>query len=491
MERKKLLIVDDVEINRGMLHAIFEDKFDILEAGDGEEAIEIIKKEKTGLSMIFLDLQMPKKNGIDVLRFMNQEKLTSRIPVIMITAEATVESDVMAYELGASDIIYKPFARPVIVRRAQNLMELFEHRNHLEEKLERRTRQLKESQKKLRSSNEFLVNALSSVVEFRSLESGEHIQRVKVFTNLLLNSLRENFPEYRLTEEQIHLITNASALHDIGKIAIPDEILLKPGRFTPEEFEIMKTHTTKGCELLENFKQEDNEFYRYCYEICRYHHERYDGKGYPDHLEGENIPIWAQVVSIVDVYDALVSKRVYKSAYAMEDAVRMIRDGECGTFSPKILKCFEAVQQVLFDLTEHEFTYSDVNAGEYLKRTEEKKKILVTDDSDYMRDFIRVIVEDAGYEVHTAASGEELLSVYDEIKPDLVLLDIIMEGMSGLETLEELKKKNPDVKTVICSGLVGQEQVVQEAMSKGATACLKKPFGVKDILDTIRDNLAK
>lgn len=359
MDKHTLLVVDDMVMNRRILNRIFEEQYDIIEAGDGEEAIKKLDEHKDEIVLMFLDLQMPKMDGLDVLKYMNGNGLINQLPVIMITGESTVESDVSAYELGVSDIIYKPFAPAVVIRRTLNLIELFEHRIHLEERLERRTRQLKASQEKLKKSNDFLINALSSVVEFRSLESGEHIKRVKMLTNILLKYLQKNYPEYDLTDEQIHLITSASALHDIGKIAIPDNILLKPARLTPEEFEVMKTHTTKGCEILEKFKQDDNEFYNYCYDICRYHHERYDGKGYPDQIKGEDIPIWAQVVSIVDVYDALVSKRVYKTPYAVDEAVRMIHDGECGTFSPKIIDCFDMAKSIFFELTENGFTFAE------------------------------------------------------------------------------------------------------------------------------------
>ena len=243
------------------------------------------------------------------------------------------------------------------MRRAKNLIELFENRADIEEQLEKKTRQLRESQRKLKYNNEFLVNALSSVVEFRSLESGEHIKRVKYFTGILLKYLRINYPEYKIDEEQEELIVAASALHDIGKIAIADKILLKPGRLTDEEFEEMKKHTTYGCDILSKFKQDESDFYRYCYDICRHHHERYDGKGYPDGLAGEDIPIWAQIVSIVDVYDALVSKRVYKAPFATEEAIRMIHAGECGTFSEKILDCFDLAREELLAATEYNFDY--------------------------------------------------------------------------------------------------------------------------------------
>lgn len=358
MERDIILIADDEEINREILKVIFEEQYMILEAADGRTAMEIIRENEDALVLVFLDLQMPRKSGLDVLDFMSERGYMNRIPVIMITGEATDETDVKAYEYGVSDIIYKPFASKVVMRRAMNIIELFSHRRYIEEKLEKRTRQLRESKAKLEKSNEFLINALSSVVEFRSLESGEHIHRVKYFTKIMLKNLRKYYPEYKITDEQAELIVNASALHDLGKIAIPDSILLKPGRLNEEEFEEMKRHTIYGCELLEQFKQDDNEFFDYCYEICRHHHERYDGHGYPDGLAGEDIPIWAQIVSIADVYDALVSKRVYKEPYAKEEAVRMIEEGECGVFSPKIMDCFILAKYDLFQATENKVTFA-------------------------------------------------------------------------------------------------------------------------------------
>ncbi len=307
---------------------------------------------------------MPGKSGLDVLAFMTDKGYMDAIPVIMITGEATADTDEKAYEYGVSDIIYKPFAPKVVMRRSMNIIELFAHRIDIERKLEERTKELRESKEKLERSNEFLVNALSSVVEFRSLESGEHIQRVKHLTKIMLKYVRKFYPQYQLTKEQVGLIVNASGLHDLGKVAIPDSILLKPGKLTAEEFEEMKKHTIYGCELLEQFKQEETEFYRYCYDICRYHHERYDGRGYPDHLKGDEIPIWAQVVSIIDVYDALVSKRVYKEAYAEDEAARMIRDGECGTFSPVMLDCFRMAKYELLEAAEQKFSFADSESEE-------------------------------------------------------------------------------------------------------------------------------
>lgn len=364
MDRCEILIADDAEVNRSLLSLIFAEQYEVIEARDGEETLEMIETHRDKLAVIFLDLVMPKATGLDVLKFMSLKGYIDIIPVIMITGESTDETDEKAYEYGASDIIYKPFAPKVVMRRTKNIVELFEGRRNIEMELEKRTKELVASQEELEKSNAFLINALSSVVEFRSLESGEHIERVKCFTKILMKYLMANFPEYGITKDDARLIVNASALHDIGKIAIPDNILLKPGKLTPFEFEEMKKHTVYGCEILERFKQNDNDFYRYCYEICRHHHERYDGNGYPDKLVGEDIPIWAQIVSIVDVYDALVSPRVYKTPYAFNEAIRMIFEGECGVFSQKILDCFDLAKEEIQGITLNELSFVENNTIE-------------------------------------------------------------------------------------------------------------------------------
>ena len=347
-----ILIVDDLPVNRMILKEIFKEQYRVLEAGDGEEAIEVISEKRDEISLLFLDLMMPKKTGLDVLAFMNEEKLIDSIPVIMITGEATTESDLKAYEYGTSDIIYKPFEPIIVMRRAKNMIELYQKKKSVEEELTKRTKELRESKEQLAKNNEFLVNALGTVVEFGSAESGDHIQRVKTFTKIILNSVKTLYPEYNLSDEQIELISTASALHDVGKIAIGDSILAKPGALTKDEFEEMKKHTIYGCEILESFKLEESEFYKYCYDICRWHHEKYDGKGYPDQIAGEEIPIWAQVTGIADCFDALVSKRVYKDAYATETAYDMIKRGECGLFSDQLLDAFEFSKPELFALVE-------------------------------------------------------------------------------------------------------------------------------------------
>lgn len=356
---RKILIADDAELNREILCDIFCEQFVMLEAENGQEAIDIIQRENDELALIMLDLMMPIRTGMDVLNYMKEQELIDKIPVIMITGESTTSSEVQAYEYGVADIIHKPFSRRVVIRRSLNIIELYENRKSIENQLEERTTELKfamkklsEAHEKMAKANDFLVSALSSVLEFRSLESGQHIRRVQLLTGILLQAWKDLHVECTFTKGDIEQMVAAAALHDIGKIAIPDEILCKPGKLTKEEYETMKTHTVKGCELLEHFKQEDSEFYRYCHDICRYHHERYDGGGYPDRLSGDEIPIWAQVVSIVDVYDALVSPRVYKAPYSIEEAFRMIHDGECGMFSPQILECFEATKFEIIKATE-------------------------------------------------------------------------------------------------------------------------------------------
>ncbi len=349
---KKILIVDDAEINREVLKTIFEEQFTILEAENGQEAIDILAEHENTISLIFLDLMMPVKSGIDVLAYMKIHGMIDNIPVIVITSENTARSGVQVYEHGAADIIYKPFSRRVVTRRALNIIELYESRNHTLDQLDRRTKELLEMQQKVEENNSFLINALSSVVEFRSLESGLHINRVKALSRVLLSTWALLHPECGFSKNDIEHMVNASALHDIGKIGIPDEILLKPGKLTRDEFEVMKSHTTVGCDILEKFKQEANDFYQYCYDICRYHHERSDGKGYPDGLKEEEIPIWAQVVSVADVFDALVSPRVYKAPYAIPEAFRMIFAGECGKFSDALLECLETAKFEIIKITE-------------------------------------------------------------------------------------------------------------------------------------------
>lgn len=345
---EKILIVDDAELNRDILSSIFEDQYETIGAMDGQEACFLIDKYGTDLSIIFLDLVMPNKNGFDVLSYLRQKNLIDYIPVIVITGETNEDYYIKAYEYGADDIIHKPFAARVVSRRAMNMIEQYKHRRQIEVELAKRNAEVIESQEYMTRMNEVLLDALGSVVEFRSLESGEHIKRVMRFTKIILDYINCCYPEYELNHSKIELMSQAAALHDVGKIAIPDEILKAPRKLTTEEFAEMKKHTTYGCEILTKFKIMDNDFFNYCYEICRWHHEKVDGKGYPDGLKGDQIPIYCQAASIADCFDALISKRVYKDAVDCNNAYNMIVNGECGAFSSIMLECFERVKLELF-----------------------------------------------------------------------------------------------------------------------------------------------
>lgn len=351
--RNMIVIVDDMDMNREILTEIMEDEYDVLEADNGRTGLELINIHKDEVVAILLDLVMPEMDGFAVLKELQASEDLRKIPVLIISGESSVNIERRCFDYGISDFIRKPFDNMLTKKRVKNTADLFTYQDSLEEKVEKQTVTLRKQYKLLRSQadrlrkrNENMIDVLGNVVESRNLESGEHIMRVKGYTRIMAGEMMRNFPEYGLTPEQIRIIVSASSLHDIGKIAIPDSILLKPGRLTPEEFDIMKTHTTKGCEMLENLNDIwDDEYGMAGYEICRHHHERYDGRGYPDGLKGDDIPISAQVVSIADVYDALVNERCYKTAIPKDKAFDMIMNGECGTFSPKLLQCFRNARE--------------------------------------------------------------------------------------------------------------------------------------------------
>lgn len=340
-----MLVVEDIEINRLALTSLFAEDFDVIEAENGKVALEKLKEYGEEISAILLDIVMPVMDGIEVLKEMNRTGDIASVPVVMITGESGDEKTLEVYQMGISDYINKPFNPDIVYRRVNNVVDLYAHRRNLEKKVREQKEVLDMQAKKLRESNQFVIDALSTTVEFRNVESGDHIKRMRLLTRIFLEASRMYYP---LTDEEIIAISSASALHDIGKIAIPDSILLKPGKLTTEEFEIMKTHTTRGCDILESLNYtQDMQYYQYCYDICRHHHERWDGGGYPDRIAGDDISIWAQAASLADVYDALTSKRVYKDAYSRKQAVEMILGGECGVFNPKLIESFMKIQATL------------------------------------------------------------------------------------------------------------------------------------------------
>lgn len=332
MERQTILIVDDAEMNRMMLSDMLGDQYDYVEAADGREALRILEKN-VSIDLILLDINMPEMNGFEVLEEMNRYHWIQEVPVIMITAEESVESMEHAYSLGVTDYIPRPFNVYIVRRRVENTLNLYVNQKRL-------MRLVSDQIAEKEENNTLMVSILSNVVEIRNHESGDHIRNIRRITELLLHQLVQKTKAYHLSEEDIALIMTASSLHDIGKITIPEEILNKPGKLTKEEFEIMKTHSTAGAQILEQMKYgQDKPLYRYALEICRWHHERWDGHGYPDGLMGEEIPISAQIVAIADVYDALTSERCYKKAYDHTTAINMILNGECGAFNPLLLEC--------------------------------------------------------------------------------------------------------------------------------------------------------
>lgn len=348
MEEQQILIVDDEAINREILKTMFEE-YDILEAENGREAVEKIAASRN-LVLVLLDISMPVMSGFDVLEYMREHDLLEQIPVILITGETVIDSEDKAYSYGVADVIHKPFYPHIVKKRSRNIIDLYQHKLEMELRLRQQEIEIKEQEKEIRENNELMLESLSSLVEFRNVETGEHTQRIKYFTKIMLEYIQEFFPKYGLDMYQIDQIVRASVLHDIGKIGIPDSILLKPGRLTKEEFEMMKSHTTIGCDILEKaYRKKDSDFYRYSYDICRHHHERWDGNGYPDHLKGEEISIGVQVVSVADVYDALVSPRVYKEPFSKDMAYDMIMNGECGQFSPDVLECFALAKEDVFN----------------------------------------------------------------------------------------------------------------------------------------------
>ena len=340
-EKQQVLIVDDSQMNREILAVILEEEYKILEAANGEECIDLLKQYGTGISLILLDINMPVMDGFEVLALMNRNHWIEDTPGIMISSEDGAAYVRRAYEMGASDYISRPFDAQVVHQRVFNTIKLYAKQRHL---ISLVTDQIQEKEK----HNRMMVSILSQIVEFRNGESGSHVLHINTITGMLLERLMQKTDQYHLLWSDRFMITTASALHDIGKIGIDEKILNKPGKLTKEEFEIMKTHTLIGASMLDSLEMFRNEkLVQVAYQICRWHHERYDGKGYPDGLKGEEIPIAAQVVAMADVYDALVSERVYKKAFSHEKAIEMILNGECGVFNPILLGCLVDIQDRL------------------------------------------------------------------------------------------------------------------------------------------------
>ena len=336
--KSQILLVDDSAMSRMILKEILGGDYSILEAENGQECLEKMQAEAGNIALVLLDINMPVMDGFEVLKAMNVNHTIEDIPVIMISSDDSDAAIRRSYELGASDYVTRPFDARIVYRRVTNTIKLYAK--------QRRLVQMVSDQIRARENNtDMLVGVLSHIVEFRNGESGAHVRHIRIITELLLHRLLEISSQYPITAEQQDNIPLASALHDIGKIGIDEKILNKPGRLTPEEFEVVKTHSMLGAEMLHQLEDfNEQPLLQTAYEITRWHHERWDGRGYPDGLKGDAIPISAQLVALADVYDALTSERCYKKAFSHEKAVQMILNGECGAFNPLLLQCLTDVQ---------------------------------------------------------------------------------------------------------------------------------------------------
>ena len=472
--KRSILIVDDMDINRELLAEGFSDKYDIIEAENGSIAIRYINDKSLDIAAVLLDMVMPEADGIEVLKKMNENGTILHIPTFIITAQNDEESLMQAYALGAVDVITKPFIMDFLKCRIENIIELFSHRNDLEDLVN-------DQVKRLSQFNRSMVETLATLVEFRDCDSGGHVKRICSLTEILMNKVSNMFPEYRLPKAEIDKIVSASVLHDVGKIAISDSILNKPGRLTTEEFEIMKLHTVKGCGILQKMSYLlDDNVYNYSYDIARHHHERWDGKGYPDHLVGDKISIWSQVVSVVDVYDALVSPRVYKNAFDHETAVKMIMGGECGTFNPKVLKAFE------LSLDKMRAKHIELSANERLKATG-IANLLIVDDSEIDRSILKNILEPVFNTVEAANGYEALQLIENNTKENIdgILLDISMPILDGFAVLKMIREKGFEIPVVLMTAAPTKE-TVERGLKYNISGFFGKPFNPHTVITKLR-----
>lgn len=332
-----VLIACGTAEHRAQLSSVLQERYNLLEADNTQQLLLLLRQNIDCVAALILAMTVPEKVDTQLLESSEAVLVLDRVPVILVDSSDTPELVNRGFEAGAADVIplnYEPYA---MLHRIETIVDLHLHKQYLET-------MVKEQAAALQQNNQIVVDALSSIIEYRSVESGQHILRIRQFTKILLEEVVRACPEYGLDQTAVAIIASAAALHDIGKIAIPDAILMKPNRLTREEMDIMRTHAITGCHILNTLGHvADKEYLRYAHNICHYHHERWDGRGYPEGLSGDAIPICAQVVGLADAYDALTTKRVYKDAYSFAQAVNMILKGECGVFSPKLLECFKHV----------------------------------------------------------------------------------------------------------------------------------------------------
>ncbi len=349
MARSTILIADDDEENRDFLKSLFQDDYTVAVTSNGRQAMEFLMQNHQDVAVLLLDVHMPVVDGRALLKVLKVKGVTQHIPIVMMTTQLDSELVKECYDNGASDFILKPFTPEIVVGRVKNTIALYHKSAELRSIISQQTTQIKEKNKELKATNDRLMEVMSSIVEFRNLESNAHIKKIKGISRILAEAAVSLYGrDYHLAPETVDVIESASALHDIGMITIPDSILLKPGKLTTDEFEVVKSHTTRGCEILEQIQELQNkEYVQISYNICRHHHEKFDGSGYPDHLAGDAIPVEAQIVSLADVYDSLISDRPYRDAFDPDKAYSMVVGGDAGVFSEKMLDCFKRSRHLI------------------------------------------------------------------------------------------------------------------------------------------------
>lgn len=357
--RNKILIADANEVNREILEELFEESFTVVSVATGQEALDIILKEYSDIAVAILDMGLEDKNAVDILAEINTASWFEDLPVYVLSDDTSLKIEKSAYKAGAIDFSRKPFDSRLLERKVKKYAELFAVQETLHETQAALNNALKNAgsaqavasasptlvmeEDVYYSRHNKLIELVGTLTELRNVENQQHVQRMKGLVKIMAKKMQEMYPEYNLTIEKINYIVTACSIHDLGKAAIKDAVLLKPGRFTDEEYEYMKSHTLRGIDLLDQVQGAwSPEFDVIAREVVRSHHEKFDGGGYPDGLKGDEIPISAQLVSIADTYDALVNDRVYKKAYPKDVAFNKIIVGDCGIFPPKILECFKA-----------------------------------------------------------------------------------------------------------------------------------------------------
>ncbi len=355
---EKILVFDDVSETRKEISDMISDEYEVMESDNFDDIIKKITDPSDSPAVLIININYPEAKGLNVIEKVVNEGLAEVIPIVAMSERDNKIAERKCYLLGAYDFIAKPYDEVIARARIRNAVNLYHKSSGLKTKVSSQEATLKKQlmllqmqAAELQKSNNAIIEILGTVVESRNLESGDHVRRVKEFTGNLARNMMDLYPAYKLTSKKVEMISSASALHDVGKIAIPDSILLKPGKLTDDEFDMMKSHTIRGEEIIDRIKDAwDKEYAEVCADICRHHHERFDGRGYPDKLVGDNISIAAQCVALADVSDVLVSERVYKAAYTPDEAFHMIVNGEAGTFSPKLIEGFHRCKDIFEEI---------------------------------------------------------------------------------------------------------------------------------------------